>query len=76
MSPSRPFLPIRSLEIPARLGRRQRRRASAFSVADVRVRFERRNLAVARAARPVWLRGPLFQSVSSHPAFDAAQRAA
>lgn len=76
MSPSRPFLPIRSLEIPARLGRRQRLHAHASFAADVLGRFERSNLAVARAARPVWLRGPLFQSVSSRPAFDAARRAA
>ncbi len=53
-------LPIRSLEIPARLGRRQRLVASVGSSTAACVRFVKSNLAVARASRPVWLGGPLF----------------
>ncbi len=53
-------LPIRSLEIPARLGRRQRLVASVGSSTAACVRFVKSNLAAAQAARPVWLGGPLF----------------
>jgi len=53
-------LPIRSLEIPARLGRRQRLVASVGTSTAACVRFVKGNLAAARAARPVWLGGPLF----------------
>ena len=67
MRPSRPLLPIRQLELPARLGRRQRRLASSSPVAEICARFEQSNLAIAQAARPVWLRGPLFQSTRSQP---------
>ncbi len=85
MRQSRPLLPIRPLALPARLGRRRHTvLANAAAVpanahlavgatvhADVRVRFQQSNLAVARASRPVWLRGPLFHSTSSQrsPAF-------
>jgi hypothetical protein len=76
MRPSRPLLPIRPLELPARLGRRQRWAVPSVATAEVRARFEQSNLAVARAARPVWLRGPLFlhspSQLSSAPARHAA----
>ena len=65
-----PFLPIRSLALPARLGRRQRSRASSPSAREVCARFEQSNLAVALAARPVWLRGPLFHH--PRPSFSPA----
>ena len=92
MRPSRPLLPIRPLELPARLGRRQRSggaRVSAVRMANSRVdsnasvsataacvRFEQSNLAVALAARPVWLRGPLFQFSRPQPSSAAARHAA
>ncbi|MFA6962396.1 MAG: hypothetical protein WC205_16700 [Opitutaceae bacterium] len=60
MHSSRHHLPIRSLELPARLGRRRRIPEPSATAAEVRARFEQSNLAVALAARPVWLRGPLF----------------
>jgi len=53
-------LPTRSLEIPARLGRRQRLVASVGSSTAACVRFVKSNLAAAHAARTVWLGGPLF----------------
>ena len=53
-------LPIRSLVRPARLGRRQRLGAAVGSATTAAVRFVQCNLVAARAARPVWLRGPLF----------------
>ena len=53
-------LPIRSLKIPARLGRRQRLVATVGCSAAACVRFVKSNLAAAHAARPVWLGGPLF----------------
>lgn len=65
MRQSRPLLPIRPLELPARLGRRPRRHAPPASTPEVLARLKRSNLAVALAARPVWLRGPLFQSPPS-----------
>jgi hypothetical protein len=76
MRQSRPLLPIRSLELPARLGRRQRSLTSASFFGDVCVRLERNNLAAARAARPVWLRGPLFQSRRSQPVTALARHVA
>ena len=77
MRPSRPLLPIRQLELPARLGRRQRRSASSSSpVTEIRARFEQSNLAVAQAARPVWLRGPLFHPTRSQPSFVDVRHAA
>lgn len=77
MRQSRPLLPIRPLELPARLGRRQRRHASnaTVSFADARARFEQHNLAIARASHPAWLRGPLFQS-ASQPSSALARHAA
>ena len=81
MRPSRPLLPIRSLVLPARLGRRQRWLASpkspastAREPAQVRARFEQSNLAVALAARPVWLRGPLFVQSRSQSSSAATVR--
>jgi hypothetical protein len=65
MRPSRPLLPIRPLELPARLGRRQRRLASDSPVTEICTRFEQINFVIAQAARPVWLRGPLFQATRS-----------
>jgi hypothetical protein len=65
MRPSRPLLPIRPLELPARLGRRQRRLAPVSPATEICTRFEQINLAIAQAARPVWLRGPLFQATRS-----------
>jgi hypothetical protein len=75
MRPSLPFLPIRPLELPARLGRRPRRTASS-ATAEVRARFERSNRAVALAARPVWLRGPLFLQSCSQPSSASVRHAA
>ena len=74
MRPSRPLLPIRSLELPARLGRRQRSGGARVSTTAVRARFEQSNLAVALAARPVWLRGPLFQFSRSQSLSVATER--
>ena len=76
MRPSRPLLPIRPLELPARLGRRQRFGTMPASAADARVRFEQSNLAVALASRPVWLRGPLFKHPRSQPSSVAMRHAA
>jgi hypothetical protein len=77
MRQSRPLLPIRPLELPARLGRRQRlQRRPGSCLAEVRTRFEQSNLAAARAAGSVWLRGPLFQSASSHSSLDVERHAA
>lgn len=76
MRPSRPLLPIRPLELPARLGRRQRSGGARVSVTAVRARFEQSNLAVALAARPVWLRGPLFQFSRPQPSSAAERHAA
>ncbi|CAM2988556.1 hypothetical protein [Rariglobus hedericola] len=76
MRPSRPLLPIRSLELPARLGRRQRWSVPSIAATDVRVRFEQSNRAVAMAARPVWLRGPLFRYSPSQPSSAPARHAA
>jgi len=42
------------------------------SSTEVRARFEQSNLAVALAARPVWLRGPLFKH--PRPQLSAALR--
>lgn len=72
MRPTRPLLPIRPLDLPARLGRRQRWASPTVSASEVRARFEQSNLAVALAARPVWLRGPLFKH--SRPQPSAAER--
>lgn len=80
MRQSRPFLPIRPLELPARLGRRQRSSASSagdvVSSAGARARFEQRNLAVALASQPVWLRGPLFQALRLQPSSAFERHAA
>lgn len=80
MRPSRPLLPIRPLELPARLGRRQRLAASqvpaSVNTTDVRARFEQSNRAVALAARPVWLRGPLFTQSLFQPSSALARHAA
>lgn len=70
-----PFLPIRSLVSPARFGRR--RRGSAFAAATgVCSRFEQNNLAVAMAARPVWLSGPLFLRSQPQPSVFFERHAA
>jgi hypothetical protein len=42
----------------------------------IRARFEQRNRAVAQAIRPVWLRGPLFQSTRSQLSAADARHAA
>jgi hypothetical protein len=76
MRPSRPLLPIRSLDLPARLGRRQRWNVSPVAGSEVRARFEQSNLAVALAARPIWLRGPLFKHPRSQPSAATARHAA
>jgi hypothetical protein len=55
-------LPIRSLVVPARIGRRQRLVASVGSSTAACVRFVKSNLAAARVTRPVWLVGPLFST--------------
>lgn len=60
MRAKRLLLPIRSLALPGRLGRRQRSLASSPATLAACVRFEQSNLAVALAARPVWLCGSLF----------------
>ena len=69
-----PILPIRSLALPARLGRRQRILGSSSAALAARARFEQSNLAVALAARPVWLRGPLFLFPCSQPSSAIARR--
>lgn len=80
MRQSRPLLPIRPLVLPARLGRRQRWQASSVPVvaeaAHALTRFEQSNRAVALAAGPVWLRGPLFAQSRSHLLSAAARHAA
>lgn len=76
MRPSRPLLPIRPLELPARLGRRPHWAASPSSATEARARFEQSNLAVALAARPVWLRGPLFKHPRPQPSSAALRHAA
>jgi hypothetical protein len=76
MRPSRPLLPIRPLALPARLGRRQRRLGESVSFTEIRARFEQSNRAIARAARPVWLRGPLFQSADSPSSSGPVRHAA
>ena len=76
MRPSRPLLPIRPLALPARLGRRQRWNASPVAASEARARFEQSNLAVALAARPVWLRGPLFKHPRPQPPSAALRHAA
>jgi hypothetical protein len=57
-------LPIRSLVRPARLGHRQRLSAVVGAQVSAGVRFVQCNLVAARAARSVWLGGPLFTSSS------------
>ncbi len=69
-----PLLPIRSLALPARLVRRQRSLASSPAALAACVRFEQSNLAVALAARPVWLRGPLFLHPTRSSLSSAAAR--
>jgi hypothetical protein len=76
MRPARPLLPIRPLAPPARLGRRQRWDTTTVAVSDVRARFEQSNLAVALAARPIWLRGPLFNHPRPQPSAATARHAA
>ncbi len=76
MRPSRPFLPIRSLALPARLGRRQRSLGEPVSFTEIRARFEQSNRVTAQAARPVWLRGPLFQPADSQPSSAPVRHAA
>ncbi len=76
MRPARPLLPIRPLALPARLGRRQRWGTSPVAASEVRARFEQSNLAVALAARPIWLRGPLFKHPRSQPSAATARHAA
>ena len=71
-----PLLPIRSLALPARLGRRQRSLAPSSSGLGAIARFEQRNLAVALAARPVWLHGPLFHHSRSSRTSAAERHAA
>ncbi|HTJ80057.1 MAG TPA: hypothetical protein VL357_13775 [Rariglobus sp.] len=61
MRQSLSHLPIRPLVLPARLGRRQRSLAPSHVILEARARFEQSNLAVALAAGPVWLHGPLFR---------------
>jgi len=75
MRPSRPLLPIRPLELPARLGRRHRRLGASAAFTEIRARFEQSNLVIAQAASPVWLRGPLFQSGSQPPSAPARHAA-
>jgi len=70
------LFPIRSLAMPARLGRRQRSLSSSSAALAACVRFEQSNLAVALAARPVWLRGPLFLHPRSSLSSAAARHAA
>lgn len=76
MRQSRPLLPIRSLELPARLGRRQRLPGASATSLDARLRFARSNLAVARASRPSWLRGPLFNETSQRSLVATVRHAA
>ena len=76
MRQARPLLPIRPLALPARLGRRQRWNASPVAASEVRARFEQSNLAVALAARPIWLRGPLFKHPRSQTSAATARHAA
>lgn len=77
MRPTRPLLPIRPLALPARLGRRQRWAVPAPADASaIRVRFEQSNRAVALAARPVWLNGPLFLHPRPQPSAVAERHAA
>ncbi|MBC8039203.1 MAG: hypothetical protein H7Y06_01530 [Opitutaceae bacterium] len=76
MRPARPLLPIRPLALPARLGRRQRWNTSPVAASEVRARFEQSNLAVALAARPIWLRGPLFKYPRPQPSAANARHAA
>lgn len=73
MRQSRPLLPIRPPEFPARLGRRQHVPAGR---AEARVRFERNNLAVALVSHPVWLRGPLFKFSRPQPSSAVERHAA
>jgi hypothetical protein len=77
MRPARPLLPIRPLALPARLGRRQRWSTSPVAAAsEVRARFAQSNLSVALAARPIWLRGPLFKHPRPQPSAAAVRHAA
>lgn len=76
MRPSRPLLPIRPLALPARLGRRQRWSLSSVAASEVRARFAQSNLSVALAARPIWLRGPLFKHQRRQPSVANARHAA
>ena len=76
MRPARPLLPIRPLALPARLGRRQRWNTSPVAASGVCARFKQSNLAVALAARSIWLRGPLFNHSRSQPSAATARHAA
>ena len=76
MRQSRPLLPIRPLVTPARLGRRQHTPGSTIASLAARARFEQSNLAVAMAARPVWLRGPLFKVSRPQPSSAVERHAA
>ena len=73
MRAKRPLLPIRSPVVPARLGCRQHSLASSPAAKAACVRFTQSNLAVALAARPVWLYGSLFYP-SRLPLSSAAVR--
>ena len=55
-------LPVRSLVVPARIGRRQRLVAAMGSSTAACLRFVQSNLSAAQAARTVWLGGPLFKA--------------
>jgi hypothetical protein len=76
MRPTRPLLPIRPLAQPARLGRRQRWSTLPVAASEARARFEQSNLSVALAARPIWLRGPLFKHPRPQPSAATARHAA
>lgn len=80
MRQSRPLLPIRSLVLPARLGRRQRWQASTVqsiaNTSQVLARFEQSNRAVALAGSPLWLRGPLFVQSRSQSSSAPVRHAA
>lgn len=73
MRAKRPLLPTRSLALPVRLGCRQHSLASSSGAKAACVRFKQSNLAVALAARPVWLYGSLFYQ-SRLPFLSAAVR--
>jgi len=76
MRKNHPLFPIRSLVLPARLGRHQRSLSPSPEALGACVRFQQSNLAVALAARPVWLRGPLFLHSRSLPSPAVARHVA